>query len=71
LRDAIREDLGAVVGLRPLFPGANGHIVILMDFGPEEVRVLDPNDTNGRVRTLDLDTFMERWDGFALVLARP
>ncbi len=71
LRDAIRENLGAVVGFRPEFPGAGGHIVTVVDFGPKQVRILDPNDTDGHVRTLDLDTFMDRWDGFALVLDRP
>jgi hypothetical protein len=71
LHDAIREDLGAVVGFRPDSPGAGGHIVTLVDFGPKKVKILDPNDNGGQVRTLDLDTFLDRWDGFALVLDRP
>jgi hypothetical protein len=71
LRDAVAKDLGAVVGFRPAYPGAGGHIVTLLDFGPEEVRILDPNDSDGRLRSMDLDTFLERWDGFALVLDRP
>ena len=68
LRDAISRDLGAVVGLRPLYPGAGGHIVTLVEFGPKEVRILDPNDADRRVRAMDLETFLNRWDGFALVL---
>ena len=71
LRDAISKGLGAVVGFRPVYPGEGGHIVTLVDFGPKEVRILDPNDKDGRVRTMDLDTFLDRWDGFTLVLDRP
>jgi hypothetical protein len=71
LREAVSKDLGAVVGLRPLYPGAGGHIVTLVNIGPKEVRILDPNDSDGRVRTMDLHSFLERWDGFALVLDRP
>jgi hypothetical protein len=71
LQDAIREDLGAVVGFRPLCKGEGGHIVTLVDFGKEQVRILDPNDKDQKVRTMDMDTFLERWDGFALVLERP
>lgn len=68
---AIRENLGAVVGFRPESSGGKGHIVTLVDFGPKQVRILDPNDADRQVRTLDSDTFMQRWDGFALVLDRP
>lgn len=71
LRDAISKDLGAIVGFRPAYPGAGGHIVTLVDFGPTGVRFIDPNDKDGRVRTMDLDSFLEEWDGFALVLDRP
>jgi hypothetical protein len=71
LREAIRQGLGAVVGFRPPTPGACGHIVTLVDFGHTGVRFLDPDDTQGRVRTMDLDTFLDRWDGFALVLHPP
>jgi hypothetical protein len=71
LRDAINHDLGAIVGFRPAYPGAGGHIVTLVDFGPTKVRYLDSNDKDDRVRTMDLDSFLEEWDGFALVLERP
>jgi hypothetical protein len=71
LRNAIAKDLGAMVGFRPPYPGAGGHVVTLVDFGPTEVRILDPNDKDGQVRTMDLDSFLEQWDGFALVLDRP
>jgi hypothetical protein len=71
LQNAVDGNLGAIVGFRPPAPGGRGHIVILIDFGGKEVRYLDPNDTDGRVRTLDVDDFLERWDGFVLVLERP
>jgi hypothetical protein len=71
LEDAIRENLGAVVGFRPLSAGGRGHIVTLVDFGDAEVRIIDPNDTDRRVRSMDREMFLERWDGFALVLERP
>jgi hypothetical protein len=69
LRQAIGEDLGAVVGFRPSTGASGGHIVTLVDFGPEEIRYIDPNYPD-RVRMMDLETFMERWDGFALILDR-
>ena len=68
LREAVRQDRGAVVGFRERSPGAGGHIVTLVDFGAEEVRVIDPNDADGRVRTMSRERFMHWWDGFALVL---
>ena len=70
LREAVSKDLGAVVGFRPAYPGGGGHIVTLLDFGPKGVCILDPNDSDGRLRSMDLDTFLERWDGFVLVLDR-
>ena len=70
LRYAIRNNLGAVVGFRPVAGGNGGHIVTLVDFGPEEIRYIDSNYPD-RVRMMDLETFLERWDGFALVLDRP
>jgi hypothetical protein len=68
LRQAIQMNHGAVVGFRELWPGAGGHIVTLVDFGPEEVRVIDPNDADHRIRTLSRDRFLHWWDGFVLVL---
>lgn len=70
LRYAIRENLGAVVGFRELAPGRGAHMVTLVDFGSEEVRVIDSNDTDGRVRTMPLKRFLSWWDGFALVLEK-
>jgi hypothetical protein len=70
LDHAIQSDLGAVVGLRPASGGHGGHIVTLVDFGAEEVRYIDSNYPD-RVRLMDRETFLERWDGFALILARP
>jgi len=70
LHFAVREDLGAVVGFRPESRGAGGHIVTLVDFGDDDVRYIDPNQPS-EVRTMDAETFMDRWDGFALVLHRP
>jgi hypothetical protein len=68
LRHAVREQLGALVGFREPRPGAGRHIVTLVDFGPTEVRVIDPADADGRTRTLPTDRFLSWWDGFALVL---
>lgn len=68
LRYAVREDLGAVVGFRELFPGAGGHIVTLIDLSEESVQVIDPNDADGRTRRMTLERFLYWWDGFALVL---
>jgi hypothetical protein len=68
LREAIEKNHGAVVGFREIRPGAGGHIVTLVNVGPEEVRVIDPNDSDHRVRTLTRDRFMHWWDGFVLVL---
>ena len=68
LRYAIREQLGAAVGFRELYPGAGGHIVTLVDFTDDAAKVIDPNDQDGRVRTMDRERFLYWWDGFALVL---
>jgi hypothetical protein len=70
LRYAINQQLGAVVGFRPGCGASGGHIVTLVDLGPEEVRYIDPNYPD-RVRMMDLENFMQRWDGFALILHRP
>jgi len=70
LRYAIKENLGAAVGFRELYPGAGGHIVTLVDFGPDYVKVIDSADREYRVRTMDIDRFFYWWDGFALVLEK-
>jgi ABC-type bacteriocin/lantibiotic exporter with double-glycine peptidase domain len=70
LRYAIRENLGAIVGFRERVPGQGPHMLTVVDFGPEEVRVIDSNDADGRVRTLSLKRFLSWWDGFALVLEK-
>jgi ABC-type bacteriocin/lantibiotic exporter with double-glycine peptidase domain len=68
LRYAIRKNLGAVVGFRELYPGAGGHIVTLIEFSDDAVKVIDSNDQDGRIRTMDPERFLYWWDGFALVL---
>jgi ABC-type bacteriocin/lantibiotic exporter with double-glycine peptidase domain len=68
LRKAIDDGLGAVVGFRPLHDGAGGHIVTLVDFNDETAKVIDPNDEDGRVRTMPRERFLYWWDGFTLVL---
>jgi ABC-type bacteriocin/lantibiotic exporter with double-glycine peptidase domain len=68
LRYAVRENLGALVGFRERTPGAGRHIVTLVAYGPEEVRVLDSNDADGRIRTMSRKRFLSWWDGFALVI---
>ncbi len=68
LNETIRLNHGAVIGFRELSPGAGGHIVTLVDFGKTEVRVIDPNDADHRVRTLSRERFLHWWDGFVIVL---
>ncbi len=68
LSTAVGAGLGAAVGFRELYPGAGGHIVTLVDFTDQTVKVIDPNDSDGRTRTMPLDRFLYWWDGFALVL---
>lgn len=68
LRYAVREKRGALVGFHERSPGAGRHIVTLIDFGADGVRVIDPNDADGRVRTMSLRHFLSWWDGFALVI---
>jgi hypothetical protein len=65
---AVREGLGAAVGFRELYPGSGGHIVTLIDIHGDTVKLIDPNDQDGRTRTMSLDRFLYWWDGFALVL---
>lgn len=68
LRSSCQEGLGAVVGFRPLQSGGGGHIVTLVDFTDDTVKVIDPNDQDGRVRTMPTERFLHWWDGFTLVL---
>jgi hypothetical protein len=68
LKAAITERLGAVVGFRELYPGAGGHIVTLIDFTEDAVKVIDSNDEDCQTRTMSLERFLYWWDGFALVL---
>lgn len=70
LRYAIREKLGAIVGFRELTPGQGAHMVTVVDFTDKEVRVIDSNDGDGRIRTMSRKRFLSWWDGFALVLEK-
>jgi hypothetical protein len=70
LNRSVEAGLGVAVGFRELQPGAGGHIVTLVDFTDEEARVIDPNDRDGRIRTMTRERFLYWWDGFALVLER-
>jgi ABC-type bacteriocin/lantibiotic exporter with double-glycine peptidase domain len=70
LSEAIKTGVGAAVGFRELYPGAGGHIVTLVDITDNAVKLIDPNDSDGRTRTMSLDRFLYWWDGFALVLER-
>jgi hypothetical protein len=65
---ACADGLGAVVGFRPLEEGGGGHIVTLVEFTETTVKVIDPNDQDGRIRTMTRDRFLYWWDGFTLVL---
>lgn len=68
LHYAVREKLGAIVGFREFRPGMGRHMVTLVDYGPDSVRVLDPSDADGRIRTVPLKRFLSWWDGFVLVI---
>ena len=68
LRSSCADGLGAVVGFRPLYEGGGGHIVTLVEFTDDVVKVIDPNDQDGRVRTMTTERFLRWWDGFTLVL---
>lgn len=68
LHYGVREHLGVLVGFRALKPGAERRFVILVDYGPDEVRVLDSTDADGHIRTMPLKRFLSWWDGFALVI---
>ena len=68
LRTACEKGLGAVVGFRPLQEGAGGHIVTLVEFTDDTAKVIDPNDQDGRVRTMPRDRFLYWWDGFTIVV---
>ena len=68
LRKACADGLGAVVGFRPLHEGGGGHIVTLVDFTDTTVKVIDPNDQDGRIRTMTRERFLHWWDGFTIVL---
>jgi len=68
LRKACVEGLGAVVGFRPLQEGGGGHIVTIVDFTSDTVKVIDPNDQDRRVRTMPTERFLYWWDGFTLIL---
>jgi hypothetical protein len=68
LSGACKDGLGAVVGFRPLQDGGGGHIVTVVEFTDDTVKVIDPNDQDGRVRTMPRDRFLHWWDGFTIVL---
>jgi ABC-type bacteriocin/lantibiotic exporter with double-glycine peptidase domain len=68
LRYAIRENLGAAVGFREPHAGAEKHIVTLVELRGDVVKVIDPNDSDGRTRQMSFARFQRLWDGFALVL---
>jgi hypothetical protein len=68
LRYAIQQRLGAIVGLREPQPGAGAHAVTLVDFTNIDVRVIDSNDQDGRIRTMTRAQFHLWWNGFTLVL---
>jgi hypothetical protein len=68
LHYAVSQGLGATVGFRELHPGAGGHIVTLVEYTEDVVRVIDSNDQDGRIREMSTARFLYWWDGFALVL---
>jgi hypothetical protein len=68
LRSSCADGLGAVVGFRPLKEGGGGHIVTLVDYTDDTVKLIDSNDEDVRVRTMKTERFLYWWDGFTLVL---
>jgi hypothetical protein len=68
LDTALRDGRGAAVGFREVEPGKGPHIVTIVAFGSEKVKVIDPNDSDCRVRTMTRERFLYWWDGFALTL---
>lgn len=65
---AVEQGYGAAIGFRELAPGRGAHMVTLVDFDANNVRVIDSNDADGRIRTMSLSRFLYWWDGMALVL---
>jgi hypothetical protein len=68
LKSCCASGLGAVVGFRPLVEGGGGHIVTLVEFTEDVVKVIDSNDQDCHVRTMSTERFLHWWDGFTLVV---
>jgi hypothetical protein len=68
LRAAVKNGLGAAVGVYGDYNGHGPHILTLIDYGPDGVRVIDSNDRTLGTRDMSLDDFHYWWDGFAIVL---
>ncbi len=68
LKFAMRRGLGAAVGLLEGGSADEGHMVTLVGFSAHAVKIIDPNDANGRTRRLSLEQFLSSWDGLAVVL---
>jgi hypothetical protein len=68
LKSCCASGLGAVVGFRPLVDGGGGHIVTLVEFTDDIVKVIDSNDQDCHVRTMSTERFLHWWDGFTLVV---
>src|SRR5947209_6444179 len=58
LRYADRHGLGAAVGLLDGPSSSAGHMVTLVGFSARAVKIIDPNDANGRTRRLSLEQFL-------------
>ena len=71
LRTSVRKSLGAAVGVRGDYNGHGPHILTLVEFANEKVKVIDCNDKDQRTREMSLDDFLYWWDGFAIVLEVP
>jgi hypothetical protein len=68
LKFAMRRGLGAAVGLLDGGAAGEGHMVTLVGFSAHAVKIIDPNDADGRTRRLSLNQFLSCWDGLAVVL---
>lgn len=65
LEDACSKGWGAGVGLR------GTHMVNLVHFKDDTVKIIDNSDSSLKIRTWSKDQFMKAWDGWIVVMIPP